>query len=378
MARTWHQPSPFVFDGPIPPDALTGRDHEVETLRAWVRAGRSTALVAPRRFGKTSLIGKLAQDAARIDDIATISVDLYEVASMADFVIRLERAWADHDQHRLRRRIAEVFAGAQVGLSVAGTGFTVRLAERPDTDPLPALHTLLDLPERVADRNSRVLIVLDEFQSLASVPGAEALLRSHAQHQRNSASYLFAGSEPAMIAQAFESNTRPFYGQVERFRLGRLPAPDLIRAVQRGFDENARTADDVLPELVEVSQCHPQRAMLLAHLLYSRTSPGRHATAATMRAATDDALDLIDAEARAVLSGLDAGERKTLRATAEYGSPLSARAAHVLELPKSTAQSAAEKLVGRGVLEREDGQWRVVDPLLGRWLRRSYAVRQYP
>lgn len=377
VTKTWHQPSPFVFDGPVPPDQLTGRDHEVETLRAWVRAGRSTALVAPRRFGKTSLIGKLAQDAEKLDNIATVTVDLYEVASMADFVIRLERAWAGHGQHKLRRRIGEVFAGAQVGLSIAGTGFTVRLAERPDTDPLPALHTLLDLPLQISEKGSRVLIVLDEFQSLAEVPGAEALLRSHAQHQRDTASYLFAGSEPAMIAQAFESDARPFYGQVERFRLGRLPVPDLIRAVQKGFDENARSAHDVLPELVEVSECHPQRAMLLAHLLYSRTAAGRHATDATIRAATDDALDLIDAEARAVISGLDAGERKTLRATAEFGSPLSARAARVLDLPKSTAQSAADKLLGRGVLEREGGQWRVVDPLLARWLRRSYAVRQH-
>jgi hypothetical protein len=230
---------------------------------------------------------------------------------------------------------------------------------------------------QVQEAGSRVLIVLDEFQSLAAVPGAEALLRSHAQHQRTSASYLFAGSEPAMIAQAFESDARPFYGQVERFRLGRLPARDLALAVRRGFDENARNADDVLPELVEVSECHPQRAMLLAHLLYSRTPPGQRASAAALRAATDDALDLIDAEARAVLSGLDAGERKTLRATAEFGSPLSARAARVLDLRKSTAQSAADRLLGRGVLEREDGPWLVVDPLLGRWLRRSYAVRQH-
>ena len=203
------------------------------------------------------------------------------------------------------------------------------------------------------------------------------MLRSHAQHQRDAASYLFSGSEPGMIAAAFDHVARPFYGQVERFRLGRLPAPDLARAVQRGFDENARSADDVLAELVEGSQCHPQRSMLLAHLLYGRTRAGARSTPTDLRAAVDEALRRFDPEARAVLSGLEAGERKALRATAEYGGPMAARALHVLDLPKSTAQSAAQKLLSRGLLEREeDGEWRVVDPLLAHWLRREYALRQ--
>ncbi|MDQ6938096.1 MAG: AAA-like domain-containing protein [Actinomycetota bacterium] len=375
MTSAWNQPSPFIFDGPLPPDELTGRTDEAETLRAWARAGRSTALVAPRRFGKTSLIGRLAADAEQQDAMPTVTVDLYEVASLADFVIRLERAWARHAPQRLRRRIAEVFAGAQVGLSLVGTGFTVRLAERPDTDPLPALHTLLDLPLQLAGKEDRVLIVFDEFQSLAGVPGAEALLRSHAQHQRTSASYLFAGSEPGMIAAAFDRVARPFYGQVERFRLGRLPAAALAERISRGFAENARSADEVLGDVIAISERHPQRSMLLAHLLFARTPPGGRASAQLLRLAVDDALDRVDPEARAVLSGLEAGERKALRATAEYGSPLSSRAAHVLDLPKSTAQGAARKLVDVGLLEREDRTWRVVDPLLARWLRREYALR---
>ncbi|MEP6852536.1 MAG: hypothetical protein ABJA87_12660 [bacterium] len=375
MSEAWGQPSPFIFDGPIPPEELTGRTEEAETLRAWARAGRSTALVAPRRFGKTSLIGRIAADAERHDAMPTVTVDLYEVASLADFVIRLERAWAAHAPQRLRRRIAEVFAGAQVGLSLVGTGFTVRLAERPDTDPLPALHTLLDLPMHLADKDGRVLVVFDEFQSLAGVPGGEALLRSHAQHQRAKASYLFAGSEPGMIAAAFDHVARPFYGQVERFRLGRLPAAALAERIATGFAENARSADEVLGDLIAVSERHPQRSMLLAHLLYVRTPPGARASGEMLRQAVDDALDRVDPEARAVLSGLEAGERKALRATAEFSSPLSSRAGHVLDLPKSTAQGAAQKLVDVGLLERDGRTWRVVDPLLARWLRREYTLR---
>ena len=373
----WERPSPFIFDGPVPPERIIGRQAESDVLRTWARAGRFTALVAPRRFGKTSLIGKLADEAERLDHIPTIVVDLYDVASMADLVIRLERAWAAHTPHRLRSRLAEALAGAQVGVNVAGSGFTMRLADRPDTDPLPALHTLLDLPTTVAAKNSRVLVVLDEFQSLANVPGAEAVIRSHAQHQRRTASYLFCGSEPGMIAAAFDDRARPFYGQVQTFQLGRLDAGDLARAVAEGFGRAQRDVTEVLPDLIAAGEGHPQRAMLLAHLLFSAVPPGGAATAETLRTALDAALDRVAPEARSVLDGLDFGSRRTLRAIAEYGTPISARAGRTLNLPKTTAADAANRLLKAGVVERDPDsrRWRLVDPLLGRWLRQRYATR---
>lgn len=373
----WPSPSPFIFDGPIPPEQLIGREQEAAALREWARAGRFVALTAPRRYGKTSLIGRVARDAEAEDQIAVVVADLFEVASTADLVIRLERAWAAHTPKRLREAVGRALAGARVGLTLAGTGFTVALAERPGTDPLPALHALLDLPNQLRGHSdhARVLVVLDEFQSLSRVDGAEALLRSHAQHQRDTASYLFAGSEPSMLAAAFGERARPFYGQAETFRLGRLADRELVTAIGDGFERTERHAGAVLPELVAASEGHPQRAMLLAHLLWTRVPPGQVADAAAWSAALAEAVQRVDAEARALLGRMSAGERKTLRAVAEYGSPLSSRALRTLDLPKTTAAGASQKLLGEGVLEREEGGWRLVDPLLGRWIRRELPTR---
>lgn len=375
--RRWSDPSPFVYDGPIPPALLIGREHEAATLRAWARAGRFVALTAPRRYGKTSLVGKVAVDAEQQDQVAVVVADLYDVASTADLTIRLERAWAAHTPGRLREAVGRALAGAEVGVSLSGTGFTVALAERPQTDPLPALHALLDLPNRLRGHrdHARVLVVLDEFQSLSRVPGAEALLRSHAQHQRDTASYLFAGSEPGMLAAAFGERSRPFYGQAETFRLGRLPAAELATAIADGFERTEKHTGDVLADLVGTSEGHPQRAMLMAHLLWSRVGDGQVAGSADWAGALAEALRRVDAEARAVLGGLHLGERKTLRAVAEYGSPLSARALRTLDLHKATAAKAAHALLADGVLEREAEQWRLVDPLLARWIRQELPTR---
>jgi hypothetical protein len=376
----WDGPSPFVYDGPLPPDQLIGREHEAATLRQWAKAGRFVALTAPRRYGKTTLIGKVARDAEAHDRMAVVVADLFDVASLADLVIRLERAWAEHTPHRLRAAVARALAGSEVGLSLAGAGFTVALAERPNTDPLPALHTLLDLPNRLRGHkgHDRVLVVLDEFQSLGRVEGAEALLRSHAQHQRDAASYLFAGSEPGMLAAAFGERSRPFYGQAETFRLDRLPAPQLAEAIAAEFERTERHTGDVLPQLVSVSGGHPQRAMLLAHLLWSRVPVGQIATADDWADTMAAALRRIDAEARTLFSGLTVTERKALRAVAEYGSPLSSRALRTLDLAKTSARQAADRLLAEGVLERDETDaWRLVDPLLARWISQELPTRTH-
>lgn len=379
VADPWNSPSPFIFDGPLPPSKLVGRVQEAATLREWARAGRFVALTAPRRFGKTSLIGKVASDAEEHDHIAVVVADLFEVASMADLVIRLERAWARHTPRRLRAAVTQAFAGSRVGLSLGGAGFSMALAERPHTDPLPALHALLDLPNKltVGRNHARVLLVLDEFQSLGRVAGAEALVRSHAQHQREVASYMFAGSEPGMLAAAFGERARPFYGQVETFHLGRLGADELAAAIATGFESTEKHTGDVLAQLVATSEGHPQRAMLLAHLLWVQVRPGQVATDSDWAATLAAALHRVEPEAVALLSGLSTGERKTLRAVAEYGAPMASRALRTLDLAKTTARDAAMKLVADGVLEHEDG-WRVVDPLLTRWIQTQMPTRGLP
>lgn len=384
----WDAPSPFMFDGPVPPAELIGRRREADTLREWADQGRFMALVAPRRFGKTSLIRKVASEAERGSrsdrsgnggkgDLTVIVADLFEVASLADLVLRLERAWAQHTPNRLRSAVSKILSGAQVGVSIAGSGFALTLADKPNTDPLPALHTLLDLPTQLASRRhgGRTLLVLDEFQSVAGVAGAEALIRSHAQHHREVCSYLFAGSEPGMLAAAFHDRARPFYGQVETFRLERLSAAELTEAIDAKFAAGHRDVSAVIGGLVAVSEGHPQRAMLLAHLLWQQVGPGDTASADHLAATVDAALRRIDAEARATMGGLAAGQRKALRAIAEYGTPMAARALRTLALPKATAQRAVPQLVAGGLVEQTSPGWRVVDPLLCRWITANYGTR---
>ena len=43
-----------------------------------------------------------------------------------------------------------------------------------------------------------------------------------------------------------------------------------------------------------------------------------------------------------------------------------------IELPPATAKNAVTTLEDQGFVHRHDTKWRIVDPLLGDWLRRRF------
>ncbi|MGW1687624.1 hypothetical protein ACWCPO_24080 [Streptomyces albidoflavus] len=368
--------SPFEFDGPLPLSRMIGRRREVDTLAEWTREGRLVALVAPRRYGKTSLIRKVAAESESAG-LVVVTVDLFEVAGLSDLVLRLERAWTHHTPERLRPVVSKILAAAQAGVSITGAGFTVALADKPATDPMPALHALLALPAQLAQREGgrRILVVLDEFQSVTGVPEAESLIWQYAQQHQNVASYLFSWDRPCMLSAVPEGEDRSSGRQIETLRLDRLPTTELRKAIKERFVAGTLDVTDVLDGLVAAGEGHPQRTMLLAHLLWQEARAGKQATSDHLEAAIAAALRQIAPEARATMSGLTIGQRKVLRAVAEYGTPMAARALRALGLPKTTAQKAAPYLVAAGFIEEADQGWRVIDPLLSRWIRTNYGTR---
>ena len=86
--------NPFVYSRPIAPDEIIDRDEETAKLLQWAVGGHYVRLYAPRKFGKTSLLGRVLRDGEREEGLIPIMVDLYGVLSIADIAVRIERAYA--------------------------------------------------------------------------------------------------------------------------------------------------------------------------------------------------------------------------------------------------------------------------------------------
>ena len=329
--------NPFVYSRPIAPDDVIDRDDETQRLLTAAVGGHYVRLYAPRKYGKTSLLRRVLRDAERSEGMIPILVDLYGVLSVADVAIRFERAYARQLKGKARTRIEEFLQST--GLGLAGRARDQRADQlQPRTDPLPALHALLDLPLRLEESGGfRALIVLDEFQDITKVKEMDAVLRSHIQLQGEVASFVFAGSEPGLMRELFEDRERPLYGQAVPMRLGRLADPDIAAYVAERFRETGRSAGEAL------NRCWPPRAAIRSGRCCSRTGSGRRwrrrprprwPTGTRAHAAAHVELQ---PEFDANWRRLSTSAQKTLRAVvAGGGSPFRTRVLEQLDLPKST------------------------------------------
>src|SRR3954451_17366356 len=256
--------NPFIYSHPIAPEEIIDRDRETHELLAAAVGGHYVRLYAPRKYGKTSLLRRVLRDGERQEGMVPVLVDLYGVLSVADVAIRFERAYARQLKGKVRARVEEFLQSTGLGLSLGALGISAKLQIDPRTDPLPALHALLDLPLRLEEGGGfRALIVLDEFQDITKVKQMDAVLRSHIQFQGEVASFVFAGSEPGLMRELFEDRERPLYGQAVPMRLDRLEDGDIAAYVVAHFRKSGRSAGDAANPLVEAARGHPQRAMLL-------------------------------------------------------------------------------------------------------------------
>jgi hypothetical protein len=373
MGPPARQGTPFPFEGPVPPELLIDRAGELDVLarRAGDRVG--VRLVAPRRYGKTSVVlahaGRLQETGWR-----TAHVDFSRVADLTDVARRLAAAYAHLDSPWVRAHLGGLLA--RLGVSLSPIGPTVSLGPRPMTsDPAAAetiLPRLLDLPRTLweADRTP-TLVVFDEFQDLlVARKDLDGLLRSRIQYHGDAAAYVYAGSEPSMMRELFDHRERPLFGQADPLALDPLPIDEAMADLAARFAGEGLDPGDALGELVVFAAGHPQRTMLLAYLLADRLATKAPGTPQTAAEVVEDALARTQPAHQALWQQLGRTERVVLAAVADGTPPTSRALAAEHQLARGTLDAAAARLADQGHLIRSPRDSRLVDPLLAEWLRR--------
>ncbi len=139
-------------------------------------SANATRLVAPREYGKTSLLRRA----------------LFEAESQGWVTVYVHRA----AQGRPRTGFAGVrrrFPRLRIGGAPAPVSAEVDL--RPDAEE-PVLKRL-EMPRRILERTGRrTLVCFDEFQAVMTVrEDADEVIRAGIQHHTDEASYVVAASE---------------------------------------------------------------------------------------------------------------------------------------------------------------------------------------
>lgn len=352
--------SPFPYQGPLEPGQVRGRDGLLADLTERVTERRVTALLGPRRFGKTSVLHRVAAD---LTEVSTLAVDLFGVQTYADVVVRFSTAMRE-SVPQIREPAMELSVQAGIDLGGLQAKLALSPAKRPDARALfdELVQTLVALARRTA-----LLVVFDEFQSVTTIEGATAVLRTHLQHHYSELGLVFAGSAPSAMRDVFTRHDQPFFNQADLVTIEPLDLAAVHAIVADGFAATGRDAGAVGGQIFEFTGGHPQRTMRAADEVWRHTAPGERADRVWGRAL----MRLREAEAAvlaATYGDLTATEKKVARIYANGGS-IYGSAAERLELSPGAANHARDALLAEGKLRHgTDGDVVVTDPLLADWL----------
>ncbi len=371
--------NPFHF-GSFVVEEFADREAELAEVTADMRNGQDLVIFAPRRLGKSSLVLKAAANLRRKKGLIAY-LNLMTTPNKARFAERLANTiYADiaAPKARLKDKALAMFQGLRIAPTVSidpvdgriGFSFGVGHAEA-DLDH--TIEMLLELPAKIAaERDQRVVLVLDEFQEIVDLdPNFPKLLRSVFQAQPD-VSHVYLGSKRHVMRDLFSNANEPFWRSAKQMEIGLIPPALFAPFIRRRFAEaNKELSEELCDRLLAITRGHPYATQELCYSLWEQTPFDARAEGSLLDRALGLVLQSEHAHFSLVWDGLAAGQRVLLEALArEPGRPLAGeyRTRHRLAGP-SSVQGALAALTDRELVEREpDGGYRVMEPFLTEWL----------
>lgn len=358
--------SPFPHHGPLDPGQAGPQNALIDDLVRRVTERRVTALLGPRRHGKTTALRAVVD---RLSDSATsVWLDLYELASWADLAGRLDRALAQIGSVG-SPTVTEL--AARLGLPLGMLSIELRKPAQQRPDPILIVQAQLDILVR-ASANQPIVLVVDEFSGIVGVDGAAAQLRTSLQHHFQEIGLLFAGSEPSTMRMLFTDRAEPFYAQADLVEARPFDPAAVEQIVRDGFESTGRSAGSVATAIAYLTGGHPHRVMELADAVWTRVPPGGTATDDDVTLALDHVLRAESAGLERLFASFPTGEQLVLRVVAK-DEAIFGGYADSLGLSSGGAQHARSLLLDRGYLRRDGRTLSIVDPVLAEWIRRTFG-----
>jgi hypothetical protein len=379
--------NPFRYGALALDEAFTDRVAEIAELRADILNGQDVAVLAPRRYGKSSLVWRVEQDViARRTLVA--HVDLMTTPTKEKLAERLAKAIHEgiaSSLYRTRDRALAVFRGLRITPTIqldpddASVSFGFDAGHRPgDVDK--TLERLLELPAALAaDRKRRTALVLDAFQEVVDIdPKLPKLMRAVFQMQPDVA-HVYVGSKRHMMEQIFNDRNEPFWRSAKQMQLSVIAPADFAGFISEQFERTGKHITDPAVEgILGITRGHPYATQELCYFTWAATSAGKAATPGQVDAGLADVLRSEHAHFTLLWESSSGVQRLLLEAlAAERGRPYTADYRRRFRLPAVTnLQKAVTALTKREVIARDStGRVFIAEPFLDEWIKRTIHSR---
>jgi hypothetical protein len=279
--------NPFTFGDLALDEAFTDREDEVRELTSDMRNGQNVLVYAPRRYGKSSLVLRAAQEAMQQKALVGY-VDLMKTPTKERFAAALAKTiYADiaSPVDQAFERAAELFRGLRVipTMEVDPSDGSLRFsfqASRRKEDIDDTIERLLELlGELAAERKRRVVIIFDEFQEVLSLDKRFPNLMRAVFQAQPEVSHVYLGSKRHILERIFNDKNEPFWRSAKQLEIAMIPQGQFARFVRDRFVSSGKGVfDDALDRMLGATGGHPYGTQELAYFTWELVPPGGEAS----------------------------------------------------------------------------------------------------
>lgn len=358
-------------------DAFCNRSKERTHLASNIQHNRHTVLLAPRRYGKTSLVSQVISELK----IPHCAMDFLLSASIESAKTKIIEKTGEllfqllPKTQQAKEKILTIFKKMhpQIILSAAGQKIILQAPDHDATPEQTISDILINLDKTAVAAKKRAVVFMDEFQQIGQLDHqytVEAAIR-HAAERSQNISYIFSGSNRHLLLRMFSDKSRPFYKLCDTMRLERMSENDHTLFIQKQakIKWKKELGSDVLKLIFTLSERHPYYLNLICNQAWANNY---FPTTENMMLAWQHYIESEKTIFSSEISGLSNNQKLLLLALANHPTkqPFHNDYLKTTGLSVSSQKQAFNKLLALDfILQNESGIFCVLDPAM-----RDYIV----
>ncbi len=367
--------NPFITYGYESAEYFCDRKAETRELITMLTNGNHTALISPRRMGKTGLIHHCFAQKEIQDRYYTFLIDIYATKNLQDMVYRMGQVIVNRLKSRGQSAIdgfLRFVTSLRTGISFDGQGnasWNVGVGDIKSPN-----FTLEEIFNYLKAADRKCIVAIDEFQVIADYPerNVEELMRTYVQECRN-AVFVFSGSQKSMMSEMFSSPARPFYQSVSMMFLKPVALPAYESFAKGHFEQAGKQiADDVVKVIYERFDGTTWYLQKVLNQLFATKDS---VVVGDIDKAVEQIINQNEEAYKDVLYQLTARQRDLLVAVSrERKAKHITGSAFIKRYHLTTAssvQKSAKILTEKQLLTHQQGIYEVYDKFMSEWLERS-------
>lgn len=352
-------------------EAFCNRTEETKELIGHIESGKHTFLVAPRRYGKSSLCERAFEKI----DCAWAKMDFHLAVTDKDAeriiingVIDLINKSVGSASEKLMLIVKKYAKKLQPKLAMGSEYFKLELTLTDNSSPAENIaEALMILEKLLKEKNKQAVFLLDEFQEVGNIDNGrsiEGAIRSVAQETQHLA-FIFCGSNPHLLKTMFEDERRPLYKLCRKLVLDRISEEHYKIHLNKAFKAiwGPSLESVIFDKIMSVSERHPYYVNYLCDVLCSMCEN----TPSLLD--IDQAWDRVVEEERSDLikdfSSLSNNQKRLMIyiATHEGSAIYSAETAKITEMPTGSISRILSSLIEKDYLEKVGENYRLITPV---------------